>query len=182
MFGNRNSLWLDVLSADPERGLVLEEPAYDNLILSAGLAGGFTNKAKHPTNRLIAPSAAETVATPAVPASGQEVANRNLGPVQVQILTSGKVLEWAQTDSKGQSCTLRSGLTPGQTSILNPGDKVRFTHQEAPSWSWKGFRARIETPVFFYLFSIDKKDKSLDNGVQSGDGCGISRPSAGALL
>jgi hypothetical protein len=139
VFGNRNSLRLDVLSADPERGLVLEEPAHDNLIFTTGLAGGFTNKAKRPTNRLIAPSAPETVATPAVPASGQEVANRNLGPVQVQILTSGKVLEWAQTDSKGQSCALRSGLTPGQTFILNPGDKVRFTYQEAPSWSWKGF-------------------------------------------
>ncbi len=64
VFGNRNSLWLDVLSADPERGLVLEEPAHDNLILSTGLAGGFTNKAKRPTNRLISPSAPETVATP----------------------------------------------------------------------------------------------------------------------
>jgi hypothetical protein len=29
VFGNRNSLWLDVLSADPDRGLVLEEPAYE---------------------------------------------------------------------------------------------------------------------------------------------------------
>ncbi len=104
-----------------------------------GLVGGFTNKAKRPTNRLIAPSAPETVATPPVPASGQEVANRNLGPVQVQILTAGKVLEWAQTDLKGQTCALRSGLTPGQTFILNPGDKVRFAYEEAPSWSWKGF-------------------------------------------
>jgi len=139
VFGNRNSLWLDVLSADPERGLVLEEPAYDNLILSTGLAGGFTNKAKRPTNRLIAPYAPETVATPAVPASGQEVANRNLGPVQVLILTADKVQKWAQTDSRGQGCTLRSCLTPGQTSILNPGDKVRFNYQEPPRWSWKGF-------------------------------------------
>jgi hypothetical protein len=92
-----------------------------------------------PTNRLIAPSAAETAATPAVPASGQEVANRNLGPVQVLILTAGKVLEWTQTDAKRRSCTLKAGLMPGQTFILNPGDKVRFAYEEASVWSWKGF-------------------------------------------
>jgi len=139
VFGHHNSLWLDVLSADPERSLVLEEPAHDNLILSTDLAGGFTNRAKRPTNRLIAPFAADTVTTPPVPASDQELVNRNLVPVQVQILTAGKVLQWAQTDAKGQSCTLQTGLTPGQTFILNPGDKVRFTYQEALTWSWKGF-------------------------------------------
>ncbi|HXP61633.1 MAG TPA: hypothetical protein VN829_14145 [Dongiaceae bacterium] len=57
----------------------------------------------------------------------------------MQILTPGRVLEWTQTDAKRRSCTLQAGLTPGQTFILNPGDKVRFTYQESPSWSWKGF-------------------------------------------
>jgi len=138
VFGHNNTLWLDVFHADPERALVLEGPARGNLILSANLAGGVTNRASSPTNRLIAPFGLESIRTPPLPPSGKEVVNPYLCPVEVRILRPGKVSQWTETDVRGAARTFQSGLTPGQSFTLNPGEKVQFVYEQAPAWFWKG--------------------------------------------
>ena len=138
IFGHHNTLMLDVFSADPGRALVLEPPAHDNLIISTVLVGGITNLAARPTNRLVTAGAlGHRVETPPVPASGAEVANRNLHSVEVRILTPGKVSQWAEVDMDGKVHDFKAALTAGQAFTLNPGDKVRFTYETAPTWFWK---------------------------------------------
>jgi len=137
VFGHHNTLWLDVFHADRQRALILEGPAHDNLILSANLAGGYTNGAAKPTNRLIAPPAAEGVETPPLPASGKPIGNDTLRPVEIRILAPGKVSQWTEIDARGTPRTFRGGLTPGQAFTLNPGEKVQFTYEQAPTWFWK---------------------------------------------
>jgi len=138
IFGHHNTLWLDVFHADPQRALILEGPAHDNLIFSANLAGGYTNRAMTPTNRLIAPPASGGVETPPLPPSGQQVVNSNLCPVEVRILTPGKVSQWTETDARGRARTFQGGLMPGQSFMLSPGEKVQFGYDQAPTWFWKG--------------------------------------------
>jgi hypothetical protein len=138
IFGHHNTLSLDVFSADPQRALVLEGPAYDNLILAASLAGGYTNRATQPTNRLMAPFASDRVETPPMPPSGERAVNRSLCPVEVRILTPGKVSEWAEADVQGTVRTFRCGLASGQSFMLRPGERVQFSYEQAPTWFWKG--------------------------------------------
>ncbi|MBI4582810.1 MAG: hypothetical protein HY717_02080 [Planctomycetes bacterium] len=142
IFGHHNTFLLDVFSADPSRALVLEGPARDNLILSSNLASGITNRAAQPSTRLIGSGAAAGfgVETPAFPRSAAEVANVHPCPVEVRIVSPGKVFEWTETDDGGRSRTFKGGLAAGQAFTLNPGDRVRFTYEEAPAWLWKGLR------------------------------------------
>ena len=139
VFGHDNTLIVDVFSADPGRGLVFEAPAHGNLVVSSSLAGGVGNNAQRPTNRLITASPlGRDTQTPPMPASGTDVVNLHLFPVEVRILKPGKVSQWIETDPEGKAQVFEGPLTAGQTFTLNPGDRVRFTYQEAPIWHWKG--------------------------------------------
>jgi len=139
VFGHHNTLIVDVFSADPGRGLVFEAPAHGNLVMSSNLAGGVSNHAQKPTNRIItASSLGRDVQTPPPPASGTDVVNCHPFPVEVRILKLGKVSQWIETDPEGKAQAFEGPLTAGQTFTLNPGDRVRFTCQEAPVWHWKG--------------------------------------------
>jgi len=139
VFGHDNTLIVDVFSADPGRGLVFEAPAHGNLVVSSSLAGGVGNNAQRPTNRLITASPlGRDTQTPPMPASGTDVVNLHLFPVEVRILKPGKVSQWIETDPEGKAQVFEGPLTAGQAFTLNPGDRVRFTYQEAPIWHWKG--------------------------------------------
>ncbi len=141
VFGLRNTLMVDIFSSDPRRGLVLEPPAYDNLIITSNLAGGLTNHARKPTNRILtaAPLGFE-VAAPPMPAANTDALNPQPFPVEVRILKPGKVSKWTETNPEGKAQTFDGPLTSGQTFTLNPGDRVHFSYTESPTWYWKGLR------------------------------------------
>jgi hypothetical protein len=139
VFGLRNTLIVDVFSSDPQRGLVLEPPAHDNLIISNHLAGGVTNQARKPTNRIITAAALGfDIPTPPVAAANSDTVNSHPFPVEVRILKPGKVSQWTETNPDGKAHTFDGPLAPCQTFTLNPGDRVRFSYTEAPAWYWKG--------------------------------------------
>ena len=141
VFGQRNTLLVDILSADPGRALVFEAPASGNLVIAATLAGGIANNAQTPTNRILAASMKRAEAqTPAMAASGDDVLNRHPFPVEVRVLKPGKVSQWVETDPEGKAHVFEGPLAAGQAFTLNPGDRVRFTCQEPPAWYWKGLR------------------------------------------
>jgi len=120
------------------RGLVFEATARDNLVITGSLSGGVTNNARTPTNRILAASQQGwDVQTPPMAASGTDVVNHHPCPVEVRVLKPGKVSQWIETDAEGKAHTFEGPLAAGQAFTLNPGDRVRFTYQEPPSWHWK---------------------------------------------
>jgi hypothetical protein len=141
IYGHHNLVTLTAGQMSPGGDLVLEASARDNLITALGLPSGITNRARKPTNRLIAStSAGYNTATPTFPRSGEEVINRNPHPVEVHILTPGKTTEWKERDALGNLRNFSGPLHAGQVFTLDPGDRVGFVYQQAATWIWKGLR------------------------------------------
>ncbi len=139
IFGHHNTFTIDILSADAGRGLMFEAPAHDNLVMASNLVGGITNHAQKSTNRVITAAAlGSEIPTPPVAATNADSVNRHPFPVEVRILKPGRVSQWTETNPDGKAHTFDGPLASGQTFTLNPGDRVRFTYTEAPTWYWKG--------------------------------------------
>jgi hypothetical protein len=139
VFGHHNTLTVDILSADAGRGLTFEVPAHDNLVIAGNLVGGIANHAQKPTNRVITAAASGSdIPTPPMAAAGADTVNRHPFPVEVRILTPGKVSQWTETNSDGKAHAFDGPLAKGQTFTLSPGDRVRFSYRESPTWYWKG--------------------------------------------
>lgn len=118
---------------------IFEADAHDNELLSVRLPSGITNRARISTNRLRgAWPGGYRVATPAVPASGAEVVNPELVPVEVRIIDPGRVTRWREIDARGDELLFSSPLTPGQSFTLNPGDRLQLEYDQSPQWRWKG--------------------------------------------
>lgn len=139
IFGQRNLLTLSTGRMSPGGDVIFEAEARDNLITAIHLNNGITNKAVVPTNRIVrAGATGYGMITPAVPASGKDVMNRAVHPVEVRIVEPGKVSTWRETDARGNSREFSGPMTVGQSFTLAPGDKVTIEYQEAPAWQWKG--------------------------------------------
>ncbi len=139
--GQRNLLDLDVIRSSPGNDVVFEAGAADNIVTSLHLPHGVTNHAATPTNRVVSVGRVGGVGfgvtTPDVPRSGDEVVNRSPRPVTVIILTPGGVSSWTLVDAKGVEQRIPSGLTAGQCIRLSPGERIRMTYTQPPTWRWK---------------------------------------------
>lgn len=153
----------------PGHDIVFAPESRDNTIFALNLPNGITNQAAVPTNKVITNGPVGfDVATPPVPASGKYLVNTTSHTVQVFIVTPGEVTEWTLADSGStaqrapRNLSLVDNLTatppplpesrpaadqiipgelrPGQTFILEPGDKVKFNYEKAPAWRWKALR------------------------------------------
>ncbi len=138
IFGQRNLLTINAHGNDPGQNMIFEETARDNLIIALDLADGFTNRAAIPTNRIIPACPVEfSLATPPIPASGEEVVNRYPYTVLVRIVRPGRVTGWIEKDANGASEAFQGNLFVGQTLVLSPGQGIIFTYDEPPAWRWK---------------------------------------------
>jgi hypothetical protein len=55
----------------------------------------------------------------------------------VRIVNPGKVQGWSEKAAGGDWVTYRSAFATGQSFVLNPGDSVRLTYTDLPTWRWK---------------------------------------------
>jgi len=140
IFGSRNLL---TLSSRPFTGgldIRFEESARQNVVIQQS---PFTAADASPdrTNRIIAAAGAEKgpIEVP-VPSSGEACRNQASSPVEVRILTPGRVRTWSETTADGRSAEFTGPLFAGQALVLNPGDRVRLDYTEAPTWRWKAIR------------------------------------------
>ena len=124
------------------KALVFGSGARDNLVYAMNLpTDGVTNNATRPTNRIIPlKPVGFNLTTPAVPENNVDVENRQSYPVWVTVLTPGEVTSWTVTDSNGTSHTVSSGLLAGQAFHFEPGEKIKFTYTQPPTWKWKALR------------------------------------------
>lgn len=138
IFGKNNQLNLTVGQSSPGNDVIFESSAQENLVTSACLPGGFTNRAKIPTNRIITHlGMGYQVETPPFPASAHPMLNRNPFPVEVMILSAGKVVQWQLTDAHGSSQTLPGPLFGGQAFRLDVAEQVSFQYLAPAVWKWR---------------------------------------------
>ena len=154
VFAQSNFLSLTFYGKRPRGEDILFEPeARDNTVFAFNLPNGVTNKATIPNNKII-PNwpVGFGVSTPTVPPSGEFAVNTHPYPVQVIILDAGDVSQWTIAEpgpvdptvpgnpspaEHSESQTIAGGLMSGQTFLLSPGERVRFTYAKAPAWRWK---------------------------------------------
>ena len=141
IFGQNNYFHLQLEAHDPGQNLVFESPSRDNYIFAVTLPQGFTNRATHPTNKLILTTpVGYSIETPPLPPTGEALENRLPYTIEVTFLTSGQVSGRSITDANGKSQSISAPLLAGQTLILDPGDKVTLSYSEAPTWVWRALR------------------------------------------
>jgi hypothetical protein len=58
----------------------------------------------------------------------------------LRIVNPGNVQAWSERVAGGEWVEYRSGFTTGQSFVLNPGDRVRLSYTELPTWRWKPLR------------------------------------------
>lgn len=141
VFGQNNYFHLQLEGHDPGQNLIFEPPSRENYIFAVTLPQGFTNRATHPTNKLILTTpVGYSIDTPALPASGEVLENCFPYTIEVTFLTSGQVTSRAITDANGKSQSIPASLTAGQSLILDPGDRITLTYDQAPTWVWRALR------------------------------------------
>ncbi len=153
----------------PGHDLIFEPDSRENIVSAFALPNGLTNRARMPTDRVtLTHPPGFSIPTPPLPASGEWVVNSTCSPAQVLILEPGAVSEWAIQEAEylpqslphnlslvdnlrrpprpepplpvPRAQTIPAGLFPGQSFILEPGERVRFTYTRPPAWRWKGIR------------------------------------------
>jgi hypothetical protein len=62
------------------------------------------------------------------------------GRVGVRIVKPGSVQFWSAMAARGAWVEYLSGFAAGQSFVLNPGDRVRLTYTDLPTWRWKPIR------------------------------------------
>lgn len=142
VFGQRNTIELDVAQTSDGKNIIFEPSARDNLVTAINLPNGVTNNATVPTNRIITtyPLGFDAVTTPPIPKSGEAVMNREPYTVKVMIASAGDVTGWTLIDANGSSRTFKAGLTVGQEITLEPADQIRFEYNSPPAWVWRAMR------------------------------------------
>ncbi|MGD2158072.1 MAG: hypothetical protein PVG32_14445, partial [Anaerolineales bacterium] len=153
----------------PGKDLIFQPDARENTVFALNLPNGYTNHARIPTNRIV-PNwpIGFGIPTPPVPPSGELFTNTTPYLVQVLILSPGDVSEWTLIEAERtiptipynlsivdnlrrpeqrlgslkepEAQTIKGGLSPGQTILLEPGEKVGFTYSQTPTWRWKALR------------------------------------------
>ena len=169
IFAQRNYLTLSMFGPrEPGKDIVFEPSARDNTIIALSLPNGVTNNARVPSNRIITNwPTGFSLETPAVPPSGEGLANRTSHAVQVIIVEPGEVSSWSLADCgstaprvpynlslvdnsapeppppdaerQPDSQAIDSGFFAGQTVMLEPGDEISITYSQPPVWRWKGY-------------------------------------------
>jgi hypothetical protein len=137
VFGQRNLLTLSSRPFPKGLDLVFEKSAASNLAMFHGPFRAADHSPDR-SNRIIAPagSSKQAVDVP-VPTSGQPARNDGLVPVEIRILTPGKVRSWSEQSRQGQPQEIRAPLFAGQSIILRPGESVKLDYSEPPTWRWK---------------------------------------------
>lgn len=138
IFAQKNLLTLTGLVTEPQKSIIFEADARDNIVYALNMYKGITNNADTPTNRIITTEPVGfSVPTPPVAPSGTPLVNRQPFSIDARILTPGAVSAWTQTDARGQALSIDGSLIPGQSIILDPGDAITFNYKEPPTWKWK---------------------------------------------
>lgn len=129
---------------DPGDALIFEGSTDHNLIYTMGVSHNGISVNTSTTNRVVSAQAIGfDISTPAVPGSSTTtggIRNDTGYSVIITILTSGTVNEWRLVDGNGNSNTVSSGLTAGQSIYLEPGDTIRISYSAAPTWRWRAIR------------------------------------------
>ncbi len=140
IFGSRNLL---ILSSRPFVGgldIRFEKSARQNVVIQQSPFQA-ADASPDRTNRIIAAAGADKGAIQVpVPASGEACRNQASSPVEVRILTPGRVRIWSETTANGRSTEFAGPLFAGQSFVLNPGDRVRLDYTAAPTCRWKAIR------------------------------------------
>jgi len=138
IYGQRNLLTAKITKIAETKGVVFRESAEDNVVTTMSLAGGFTNLARKPTNRIKpCQPVGYAVQTPQFPDSGQTLVNREPYDIEITILTPGAVSKWTVTDANDLSQSIVGSLSAGQRLVLSPGNSLEFIYDSAPSWRWR---------------------------------------------
>jgi len=141
IFGQNNYFHLQLEAHDPGQNLIFEPPSRDNYIFAVTLPQGFTNRASRPTNKLVLTTpAGYGIDTPPLPTSGESLENRFPYTIEVTFITSGKVIDWTISDANTKTQTITAPLSAGQSLILDPGDRISITYEQAPRWVWRALR------------------------------------------
>jgi hypothetical protein len=141
VFGRNNLFTLSFARTAPQRNVIFEPPARDNLVTAFELPNGLTNNAEHPTNRInLLKPVGFNVRTPDFPPFGKELTNREPYTIEATVLSAGSVTSWTIKDANGTAQKVSAGLSPGQRIVLEPGDAVTFEYQLAPTWKWRAMR------------------------------------------
>jgi hypothetical protein len=142
----KDDIWFASVNSRSKSSLVLEPEARGNQLFLQSFSGLLENRAQNANNRIYpsANIAAEKLGlgfacvTPAVPASGELVVNRNPLVVKVIILKSGGVRSWTINDTYGVAQPIDVPLMAGQEITLAPGEGIRLTYEgEKPAWKWR---------------------------------------------
>jgi hypothetical protein len=151
------------------KDLVFQSDARENTVFALSLPNGYTNLARIPTNRII-PNwpVGFSVPTPDIPLSGEFITNTAPFSIQILILSPGDVSQWTlleaertmpsipfnlsivdnlrrpetrlQSAGEPEAQTIKGGLSAGQIILLEPGEQISFTYEQAPTWRWKALR------------------------------------------
>jgi hypothetical protein len=135
IFGKQNMLTLSSQQMAPDSDIIFEKESAGNLVVAHRLDSGVTHRSNQPTNRLQG-SVAWKVETPALPASGEMIFNRQLVPVAVRILNPGEVIRIREQPAGGEEVSSAGPVSPGVLTILQPGDAIGLEYSKAPTWRW----------------------------------------------
>jgi hypothetical protein len=139
VFGARNLLTLSTRPTSTSEDLVFEPSATGNIALVHSACRTEDRSNDH-SNRVLAAGNASVDENPPLPSSGESCENSFPFPVEVRIITPGKVARWSEHASGGTWIEFTAPLAAGQAFVLNPGDRVRFDYETPPTWHWKAIR------------------------------------------
>ena len=139
IFGVRNLLTFSTRQTANSADLVFERSAEGNIAVVHS-AFRLTDNSTGRTNRIITSGTSATIETPLVPASGEACVNAFTTPVEVRVVSPGRVHKWAERAAGGDWIEYHAALHTGQSLVLNPGESVRFEYDQPLEWRWKAIR------------------------------------------
>jgi hypothetical protein len=143
VIGGENNLFdLDFSPGDKGVNIRFAANAKANRVTALNLPGRIENLAETPTNLVLANSGSGfSIETPALPASGETLVNRQPFVVEVLFTDPGEVKGWTLATAAGTGEQAFAGpLHSGQSIRLEPGDSLRMDHAKTPAWRWRALR------------------------------------------
>ncbi len=143
VIGGENNLFdLDFSPGDKGVNIRFAPNAKANRVTALNLPGKIENLAETPTNLVLANGGLGfSVETPAVPASGKPLVNRQPFVVEVLITEPGEVKTWTlATAAETGEQSFAGPVQAGQGIRLEPGDSLRLEYGKAPAWRWRALR------------------------------------------
>jgi hypothetical protein len=142
VIGGENNLFdLDFSPGDKGVNIRFAANARANRVTALNLPGKIENLAETPTNLVLANAGPGfSVETPAVPASGESLTNRQPFVVEALITEPGEVKAWTLVAAGTGEQSFSGPLHTGQSIRLEPGDSLRLDHGKAPAWRWRALR------------------------------------------